>query len=119
MPMDADHNSIHGKLAVSFAEHLILGRYNDARALLTPRLQEEWPASSLESEFLTMTDYGNDPASRAELAMTMDTWPSRELGDIGWAYVSIVGEGFVEAVTVVVSHALGGPRVRELEWGRP
>ena len=119
MSMDADHDSIHGKLAVSFAEHLILGRYNDAHALLTPHLQEEWPASSLESEFLTMTDYGNGPASRAELTVTMDTWPRREPGDIGWAYVSIAGEGFVEAVTVVVSDALGVPRVRELEWGRP
>ena len=66
-----------------------------------------------------MTDYGNGPASRAELTVTMDTWPTREPGDIGWAYVSIVGEGLVEAVTVVVSDSLGAPRVRELEWGRP
>jgi hypothetical protein len=66
--MDADHDSIHGKLAVSFAEHLILGRYEDARALLAPDLQDEWPASTLESEFLAMTDYGMDrPAFRRHL----------------------------------------------------
>jgi hypothetical protein len=117
--MDADHDSIHGKLAVSFAEHLILGRYEDARALLAPDLQDEWPASTLESEFLAMTDYGNGPANRAELMATMDTWPGRETGDIGWAYVSISGDGFVEAVTVVVSDASGMPCLRELEWGRP
>jgi hypothetical protein len=117
--MDADHDSIHGKLAVSFAEHLILGRYEDTRTLLAPDLQDEWPASMLESEFLAMTDYGNGPANRAELMVTMDAWTSRETSDIGWAYVSISGDGFVEAVTVVVSDASGMPRVRELEWGRP
>ena len=119
MPTDADLDSVHGKLAVLFAEHLILGRYEDAHALLSPDLQDEWPASLLESEFLAMTDYGASPANLAELTVTMDTWPRREPNDIGWAYVSISGDGFVEAVTVVVSEASGVPCVRELEWGRP
>jgi hypothetical protein len=40
-------------------------------------------------------------------------------GDIGWAYVSIEGDDFVEAVRVVVSALGGKPLIREVEWGRP
>jgi hypothetical protein len=49
----------------------------------------------------------------------MDDWPARQSQDIGWAYVSITGAGFIEAVTVVVAEENGAAKIREIEWGRP
>ena len=49
----------------------------------------------------------------------MDDWPARQSQDIGWAYVSITGAGFIEAVTVVVAEENGTAKIREIEWGRP
>jgi len=46
-------------------------------------------------------------------------WPSRQPGDVGWAYVGIVGHGFVEAVSVTVTEVDGSKFIREIEWGRP
>jgi hypothetical protein len=49
----------------------------------------------------------------------LDYWPARQLGDVGWAYVAISGDGFSEAVTVTVADMGGRMMIRELEWGRP
>lgn len=117
--MEADHNSIHGRLAVSFASHLVAGQYREAHAILTSYLQEEWTIAELEHEYSEMTDYGNGPADRTQLMATLETWPGREANDVGWAYVSISGNGFVEGVAVVVSQDSGAPLVRQIEWGRP
>ena len=44
--------------------------------------------------------------------------PNREI-DSAWIYVSIIGEGDGEAVTVIVSNENGRYLIQELEWGRP
>lgn len=49
----------------------------------------------------------------------MDNWPAKQPGDVGWAYVSIFGENFVEAVAVTVAKYEGSLLIREVEWGRP
>ena len=49
----------------------------------------------------------------------MEDWPAKKEGDIGWAYVGIEGEDFVEAVTLVVRDATPGLAIREIEWRRP
>jgi len=46
-------------------------------------------------------------------------WPAKQLDDLGWAHVSILGVDFVEAVTVTVAQIAGRPLIREIEWGRP
>jgi len=49
----------------------------------------------------------------------MATWPGKQPADIGWAYVSIGGEVYSEAITVVVTSESGEAKIREVEFGRP
>jgi hypothetical protein len=49
----------------------------------------------------------------------MEDWPGREPSDVGWAYVSVGGDEYSEAVTVVVTLEEGELRVRTVEFGRP
>jgi hypothetical protein len=49
----------------------------------------------------------------------LEEWPGKRSGDIGWAYVSIEGDDFVEAVSVVVSAVGDKHLIREVQWGRP
>jgi hypothetical protein len=49
----------------------------------------------------------------------MTSWPDKQPADLGWAYVSIGGDVYSEAVTVVVTSEEGTPRVRAVEFGRP
>jgi len=66
-----------------------------------------------------MTSYGDGPGAVDGHVEFMDDWPARQSQDIGWAYVSITGAGFIEAVTVVVAEENGAAKIREIEWGRP
>ena len=50
---------------------------------------------------------------------TMTTWPGWQPGDLGWAYVSIGGDVYSEAITVVVTAERGAARIRHVEFGRP
>jgi hypothetical protein len=38
---------------------------------------------------------------------------------MGWAYVGIEGDDFIEAIAVVVATISGELLIREIEWGRP
>jgi hypothetical protein len=56
-----------------------------------------------------------------ELGETLSDWqyPPRQSSDLGWAYVSIGGESYSEAVTVTVTLEDGEARIRTVEFGRP
>jgi hypothetical protein len=90
--------------------------------MLSPALQADYTPETLMTDYQAMLPSTGMAVSKvqAEVSDQMESWPDKEPGDAGWAYVSIFqdmpGETFVEAVTVIVT-AEG--RVRDLEWGRP
>jgi hypothetical protein len=117
--MDVDRDSIHGQIALAFAKYLTDGRFDDAHAMLSKNLQQQYLPSDLRHEYSEMISYGDSAPDIVELITTMETWPARQKDDLGWAYVAISGHGFSEAVTVVVAQEHLNPTIRELEWGRP
>ena len=112
-------DSIHAFVATTFTTALVEGRDADAHAMLAPGLAGKYTAESLGAAFREMIEYGDSPPLSTELVTTLEDWPDRELGDYGWAYVAVMGDGFSEAVTVVVTDHDGRPAIRYLEWGRP
>jgi hypothetical protein len=60
-----------------------------------------------------------DPAGPIELGLTQTSWPDKQPGDVGWAYVSIGGKVYSEAVVVIVATEDKHLRVRAVEFGRP
>jgi hypothetical protein len=68
-------------------------------------------------ETIVPADWG--PVGPVEVGQTMETWPGKQPSDMGWAYVSIGGDVYSEAVTVVVTSENGEARIREIEFGRP
>jgi hypothetical protein len=109
------------KLAFAFARALVDGEFEAARALLSDPLRELWTAARLAQEFTEMLAYGDRPADHVEVVRfdDMEGWAIRQTWDLGWAYVAIYGDGFNEAVTVIVGDQAGRPVIRDLEWGRP
>ena len=117
--IEADHHAPFAKLAENFARALVALDFSSAHALLSPGFQSVVGPDQLRSNYEEMVDYGGGPATEALLITTMEDWPDRQSNDLGWAYVAIVGEGFSEAVTVIVEEQEHGPCIRHLEWGRP
>lgn len=105
-----------GRIAGDFARRLVAGDFEAASAMLTPALRATLTPENLSAEYARMIEYGGGPANAAQPVTTMDDWPDKQPDDLGWAYVSISGLGFDEAVSVVVTQA---GQIRQVEWGRP
>jgi hypothetical protein len=110
------------EVAVTFASALVAGEFEQARSLLAPKLHATFSAKELRDRLFGMFEgYADgEPASiQFDDEFSLLDWPSRQTADVGWVYVGIVGEDFVEAVSVVVSDFNGVNLIREVEWGRP
>jgi len=106
-------------VARRFAGHLVAGDPVSAHACLTAEARIEWSSDALADAYASMIEYGDGPAALDGFDEYLDDWADRHPADIGWAYVSIGGDGFAEAVTVIVADEDGEARVRTIEWGRP
>jgi hypothetical protein len=116
----------HGRVALAFASALAKGDFQAACQMLTARLRRQYGPADLAKRYGGMVELyhaGFQPAKRIQVTTTMEDWPTKKRGDIGWAYVSITGDfargSWCEAVAVVVTKERDQLRVREVEWGRP
>lgn len=114
-----DERNRYEHVALKFANALVKGNYDTAFDLLEDRSDELWNADYLKKQYDQMIEYGYGPATDVEVVETMDDWPDRKSDDIGWAYVAISGDGFNEAVSVVVTKKKNVYKIRDIEWGRP
>jgi hypothetical protein len=110
------------EVAVAFATALVHGEFVEAHRLLATALRAEFSLASLQNAYYGMI-HGYADGEPYEVQYDdqnfTEEWPAKECGDIGWAYISICGEDFVEAVTVVVADVDGASLIRDVEWGRP
>lgn len=101
-------------IAVKFSEALSKQNFASAVSFVSSECSDD-----LAYEFKEMISYGDGPVTNIELMTSMEDWPDKKHGDVGWAYVSMSGSGFNEAVAVIVCEKEDGLKIREIEWGRP
>ena len=111
--------SIDTQVAEEFGKAVAHGDFVEAHALLTEQAQNLYSPAALEQEVKAMTAYAEGPIQEVEVMDTLDAWPDKLDGDVAWVYVSLAGDSFAEAVTVVLTNTPNGIRIRWLEWGRP
>ena len=114
-----DTNSPRGRAALAFAHALTDGDFAAAHNQLSTSLKSSLSAEKLKKNYEGMIGAYDSPPSLVGLTTTMDVWPGKQQNDIGWAYLTITGKDWTEAVTVVIASENGSPVVRSLEWGRP
>jgi hypothetical protein len=110
-------------IALRFAQALVDADFDAACALLAPELGRELSPDVLRSRLLDMYS-GYAPADGPRSAaldeeFVLTDWPGKRPGDLGFAYVSILGKEFVEGVSVTVASINGRTLIRDIEWGRP
>ena len=113
-PAPPDHR--YQQVAVDFAAALVARDFPRAHGMLSATAALS-PAQ-LQRRFDDMVA-PIGPLSAPQLTTTLDDWPAKQPGDLGWAHVAIPGRTGSEGVTVVVSDEPAGLRVRSVEWGRP
>jgi hypothetical protein len=111
------------QLAQLFGDLLTQEDYNMAYALLSPELQQQYSPQTLRQTVKAMIDYGSGPIKKAivmeDCLLTEWQYPAMETDDVVWLYVSLEGEDFLEAVSLIVGQWQGKLAIRWLEWGRP
>ena len=106
-------------VALSFAQHLANRSYESAYALTTQQYQADVALEQMQEEFeeIIPEDWGE--VAPIEVGETMQSWPQQQASDLMWLYVSLGGDVYSEAVTVVVALEDDQPRIRTVEFGRP
>lgn len=109
-------------VAVAFAQALAEGRFGDAEAYLAPALRTSLTEVELRRNLENMLSDVDPKQPRevfADEEFQMETWPGKQAGDVGWAYVTIQQLPRVEAVTVIVADIESKLLIRNVEWMRP
>lgn len=117
--MPSGNTPDYRQIALEFARALAAREYPKAYAMTSQGYRGKNTVDQLRTGFETIvpTDWGT--AEPIEVGQTMTDWPGKQPSDLGWAYVSIGGDVYSEAITVVVTSESGKARVREVEFGRP
>jgi hypothetical protein len=81
--------------------------------------QDSTSVEGMRAAFEAIVPAGWKPANGIEVGQTMEEWPGKKPADVGWAYVSVGGDVYSEAVTVVVTREGDLLKIRTVEFGRP
>lgn len=107
------------RVALAFTKALAARGYDAAYALTSRNYRESTSVKTMQAAFESIVPIDWGTVGPIEVGQSMEVWPGRESSDVGWAYVSIGGDVYSEAVTVVVTLEQGELRVRTVEFGRP
>jgi hypothetical protein len=108
--------------AIAFATALVERDFHRAAAMLGQPQIGVISADDIKQRYesmcgATVPDQQDKIAFDPEFSLT--EWSAKQVGDVGWAYVSILTDGRAEAVAVVVATKDDQLFVRQIEWGRP
>lgn len=103
------------KLCLDFANAIVAGEFEKAHSnkYLSKHAQEKYSIQSLRDAYGTMVNYGKD--NIYALPKNVECNIENEDATQAWAYCSICGDGFSEAVAITAVNGL----IDSIEWGRP
>lgn len=111
-------------LALSFAQWAVAGDWQKISDLLSSKAAGKFPPEKLKKGYEKMLayarradgTYGDIKVGELVDVQKMNEWGSQNQGDEFWAYVTITGDDFSEAVTLVFDK---NQKITSVEWGRP
>ena len=104
---------------MDFTNALAARNYPAAYALTSRDYQDGTSLEAMQAAFEAIVPTDWSAIGPVEVGATMEDWPDRKPSDVGWAYVSVGGDAYSEAVTVVVTLEDDALKVRTVEFGRP
>lgn len=111
--------SDYSGVALKFAGALAGREYSTAYAMTSSDYQRSTTLDEMRAAFEAIVPPEWQTVGPVEVGHVMETWPTKQPSDVGWVYISIGGDAYSEAVTVVVMGEGGTLKVRTAEFGRP
>jgi len=109
----------YGQIALEFGRSLAAREYPKAYAMTSHDYRQNRTVDELRIGFEAIVPRDWGAIGPIEVGQTMTSWPGKQPSDVGWAYVSIGGDVYSEAIVVIVTSENGVGRIREVEFGRP
>ena len=109
----------YSSVGLNFARALAGRDYPTAYALTSSDYQRSTTVDEMRAAFEAIVPTTWRTVGPVEVGHAMETWPSKQPSDVGWVYISIGGDAYGEAVTVVVMLQADTLKVRTVEFGRP
>lgn len=106
-------------VALAFTKALATRDYGAAYALTSKDYRDSTSVEAMQAAFERIVPIDWKTVGSIEVGETMEDWPGRKPSDVGWAYVSVGGDVYSEAITVVVTLEGNALRIRTVEFGRP
>ena len=107
------------QIALQFAGSLAAREYPKAYAMMSHGYRQKNTVDQLRTGFEAIVPTNWGAMGPIEVGQTMTSWPEKQPSDLGWAYVSIGGEVYSEAIVVIVTSENGAAKIREVAFGRP
>jgi len=107
------------QLAIQFVRALNARDYERAYAMTSNGYRDGVSLADLQASFEALVPLDWGETEPVEVGLTMQDWPGKKPGDVGWVFVSIYGDVYSEGVTAVVGLEGDALEVRDVEWGRP
>jgi len=117
--MTTKHNANFKEIAMQFAKLLANRNYSDAYEMTTQEYRKRNSLEQIQEHFEAIIPMDWGAIDSIEAGETMNDWRGKEATDVGWVYVSLGGDVYSEAVTVIIAEEEGALKVREVEFGRP
>ena len=109
------------RISEQFGHYIAAADYAAAHALLTNNAQDKYTPEGFRRSFEKMTAYERGPIKTVlvDPEFALEDWPAKQPEDVASVYVGLLGEEYVEAVSLILAREDGDIRIREIEWGRP
>ena len=106
-------------VALGFVTALGARDFTAAYALTSATFRQGDSLDAMRDAFegVVPPDWG--PVGPITVGETMTDWPDRQRDDAAWVYVSVGGDMYSEAATMVISREGSDLKVRSVEFGRP
>jgi len=107
------------KFPLQFAEHLSNRKYSEAYEMTSSDYQTLIDLNQFKTEFEAMIPLDWGEITPIEIGETLKNWPDKKSSDLIWVYISLGGDVYSEAVTIVISLENENLKISEIEFGRP
>jgi hypothetical protein len=109
----------YSSVGLKFANALASRDYQTAYAMTSSEYQRSTTLDEMRAGFEAIVPGDWQTVGPVEIGQAMETWSSRKPSDVGWVYISIGGDVYSEALTLIVMLEENRLKVRTIEFGRP
>jgi hypothetical protein len=109
----------YSSVGLKFASALASRDYPTAYAMTSSDYQRSITLDEMRAGFEAIVPTDWRTIGPVEVGHVMEIWPAKQPSDVGSVYISIGGDVYSEAMTVVVMLEADTLKVRTVEFGRP